>query len=145
MNNFVIELPKINSPKSIINEQNEYLKKLTEGKVFIKLEEYRPIVENITGNVDPKKDGKMKEYVNYKFLLKTKYEKNYSFRVFLIRYTVSIYHVEILDLDSEIQDQLQLYKKPIAKSEKDLKDILKKIFNSQKMVSIITILMSDKL
>jgi len=109
---------EVTTPKEIIEQQLKYLPTLTGDKIYGELTEISKSQLLFT-------EFKKTNFA-YKFYIKGKFLKNYSFEAFQIVYNIDIYPVEV-SLDDEIENELGL---PHGVIELDNQEDFVKIFES---------------
>ena len=158
-NNF--EKSDIKSPREIIQEQCEELANITKGKITARITEYdgtiyesddknilkSSLLEKYSGfELDLKnKLGEISDTLTYEFFLTSKNTPKYKYRVFFLRHKIIPYPVKIL-LENSIAEELDFPNNSetviICDNENELLIILKKIFNSNKVRTVINTLLS---
>jgi len=142
---FKLTPEEIVSPKTILDEQSKYLMEITKDIVFVNIDEYKPRKKNNLLNSIYDVNDEEIDFFYYRFVLRSKFKKDYGFRMFSIKYSISMYPVEIINLDTDILTEINCQSKQIAKSEDEFKKIIKKILNSSKVIKVIKVLMSNQL
>ena len=135
-----IKVEKLITPVTILRQQASLLGKKTKGIV--------------QGEIEDGKGGFSLNLFNYTFYIVAPALNNYRYRLFNISYEVSLYPLEI-DVESEIREEIpsNFIKKRsgaiialefvYANSEKDFLEILKAIFNSAKVLRVISVFLSQ--
>ena len=143
-------------PKDIVQFQCEELEKLTRQLIVGKIKEYDdPIsdyisqdmstslsltLKSITQSHDVKiqsKLGEQKDSVfTYEFFITSKYMPNFMYRVFFIRYGISLYPVRLV-LDETIAKQIDIDVDSSIVDENNFIEVLGKILNCDKFKQVI--------
>lgn len=144
-------------PKDIVQFQCEELGKLTGQLIVGKIKEYdSPIsdyktqgmsaslahtLESITQPRDIKIQSKLGEQSNseftYEFFITSKYMPNFMYRVFFIRYGISLYPVRLV-LDETIAKQIDIDFDIKIETEEEFIEILSMILNCEKFKQVIS-------
>lgn len=149
-----------NKALSIITAQVEALDKLTNGRIkaaFSKMEFSNPAMiainrisrasrvdslrynEVIEQELEDKEDAnELFESQHYRFEI---YNEEYRFRVFSLDYRI-IYPIG-LDIDEDIAKELSIGYSQTVKSNSELKNLLKQVFTSKKIFTIISYIMQS--
>lgn len=124
---------EIKSAKEILEEQSEYLLKLTKNMVCGKIIEL-DILEAITWNHQT-------DDFKFSFNLEGNYLTNYMFRVFTFSYNIRLYPLKI-SLDDNIIKELGLSKNINLKNQEEFENLLSEIFKTTYLIETISAIMS---
>lgn len=143
------------SPKKILEEQCRYLNEDTNGIVIGRVAEYPKNIDSyftfsisadsVAGKSNLQKMlGEIgKEKLTYEFFLTSKGTPDYKFRVMFMQYDITGYPITIV-LEEGIAAEIDYFNTEYIyqlKEEREFKDLLKKIFNSERLMGIVTKLM----
>lgn len=138
---------------SIILEQNDYLNKMTDGKIIAKIVEYDGPTHSYTVNnafaqtakiFEPKKIniqdnlGEMEDskFV-YELFITSSVMPNYKYRVMFVEYGIALYPVYVT-LDEDIAAEIEEQEEIICETQQEFESKLEKILNSPKLIKIIS-------
>lgn len=144
-------------PKDIVQYQCAELSKMTKGLVLGKIQEYdNPIDDYTTGislsqslrSVVEEKEVSIQSDLGelsgneftYEFFITSKHTTNFVYRVFFLRYGISIYPLRIV-LDETIAKEIERNTKEKCESENDFYELLGEILNSDKIKTVVNSLL----
>ncbi|MCR4315107.1 MAG: hypothetical protein NUW37_02025 [Planctomycetes bacterium] len=118
----------IPTPKSILEEQAEYLREATNGDVYAE-------VSDLSGSASWNFEKREFAYSFYICAAKVKYK----FRLMTITHDISIYPVTIDELDSEVRNGIGWTKptNPLANNQEDFNSLLGKILKTDRVRKVI--------
>jgi hypothetical protein len=133
---------KFNNPKTILENQAEYLKKMTDGLVGASIRKLNIINEDKVSFIN---DIKISPDFIYSITITSSYVENYQFNILKIIYGIKIYPLCIKvneEVEHEIEEKYFEAKKYkdgqyIIYSEDEFVNILKVILNSKEIRTII--------
>jgi len=156
------------SPVDIVEEQCEYLRKHTDGKIIAKISGYYEPISSYTRygfgsllrsalqsggdtKVDIQEDlGDIgNTYFTYEFFITSIATPNYKFRVMFMRHDITGYPIELV-MDADIaHDMSFIYSNNsqnfVCENERVFKEVLEEILNSTKVAKVINALYSTAL
>lgn len=148
---FVAE-ERVDTAKDIIQEQCNYLRSSTGGKIIAKIIEYNgatesyllmPQKESTSKVIDiQKKLGEnMQMGFSFEFFITSTATPNYKYRIMFVKYGISLYPVHIT-LDESIASEIDKEEHIICDSQEEFEATLELILNSSKLEKIINNLLA---
>lgn len=121
---------EVKIPKEILEEQSNYLQKMTDDLVYA-------AIEDIVGYDDSAEELDYDDdYLTFKFTLKSKYLDRYSYTLFAYTHGIELYPINI-QLDSKIAEEIGMATTIVAEDENQFISHLGKIFRTKRAATVI--------
>ncbi len=148
---FVAE-DRVDTAKNIIQEQCNYLRNSTEGKIVAKVVEYDGVIESYLAmpqresaakviDIQTKLGEKDQEGFSFEFFITSTATPNYKYRVMFVKYGISLYPVHIT-LDESIASEIGSDEYIFCDTQEEFEKVLELILNSSKLEKIINNLLA---